>query len=172
MTLADLFHRNTPQNKYENLNSTQRTDPSPTYIYVHVIARQTPARPKERTPKPKEQPTNEILSHIDNMCVIVSLRGSELVQFLCLMPLYQATNQATNRISCTRQPTNQPASQSHIIPRVVVLVPHELLGQRNLAQPFAEFSILRLLLDLALHPHVVYDLANKYGTNTIRASRK
>ena len=92
------------------------------------------------------------------MYVTVRFHGSGLVQFLRLMPLYQATNQATNRISCTRQPTNQPASQLHLIPRVVVVILHQFLGQRNLAQPFAEFSILRLLLDLALHPHIVDDL--------------
>lgn len=47
---------------------------------------------------------------------------------------------------------------SHFISRIIVVVPHELVRQRYLAQSFAELAILCLLLNLTLHPDKVHDL--------------
>lgn len=61
----------------------------------------------------------------------------------------------SNPIRPPRQYRRRPL---HLIPRIVVVVPHELVRQRDLAQSFAEIAIVRLLVYLPLYAHEVHDL--------------
>lgn len=67
-----------------------------------------------------------------------------------------------NACSFTEQSCN---ACSHLISRIIIVVLHELVRQRNLAQSLAELAVLCLLLHLALHSYEVHNLHAKKNSH-------